>query len=65
METGERVRGGSSAVNAPLSVCSCPAEGSCISLCFEERILVFFVRPADFVNIFVQRPCCNMQILFK
>ena len=29
---------------------SCPGDGSCNSLCFEERVFVLLVRPADFVK---------------
>ena len=29
-----------------------------VPLFFEERILGFLARPADFVNLFVQPPCC-------
>ena len=37
----------------------CPRDNSCINLCFEERILIFLVRPADLVNTFAHLGCCN------
>ena len=43
---------------------SCPGDGLCNGLCVEERNFVVLVRPADYVNMFVQSPCCKSLFFF-